>query len=346
VEILHTFLLGVVKYAWFMTHSSWKGKANRAATFVTRLACTDTDGLLTAEIRASYILQYKDNLIGKHFKTLSQCQTFHLHDIVLPALFQLVKAIGALGAALWIPEIDDMDEYKVRTGCLKLSCGSEADFLKADLHILIDNMLDAFDENNASMITYKSKLHGMTHTPDDVERFGPAVRKSTEVFEKFNGVYRRCVVLGNRLADSRDVARQFRSMSSSAHLATGGFYFDGEQWRQADHTVLKMLHDNPILQRHFGWVPSKKPHPGKCHYLEQRASRAHILLGKIAKLPKRSGSSVQRFSVQAKSGDVCRVNSWVVARREVRVTSRWMQKAMEFISAATGTVYLGTYHRH
>jgi hypothetical protein len=114
VEILHTFLLGIVKYAWYLVHSGWKKELDgRGSTFTVRLASTDTDGLEAPDIRASYIWQYRDNLTGKHFRLISQSSTFHLHDLVDSALFELVKAIGFLGAALWIPEIDDMDEYTV-----------------------------------------------------------------------------------------------------------------------------------------------------------------------------------------------------------------------------------------
>jgi hypothetical protein len=118
LEILHTFLLGVVKYAWHLMHSGWKDTDGRGNIFTVQFASTDTDGLVSPDIRASYIWQYRDNLIGKHFRLISQTQTFHLHDLVDTPLFELVKAIGFLGAALWIPEIDDMDEYTVRgTSC-------------------------------------------------------------------------------------------------------------------------------------------------------------------------------------------------------------------------------------
>jgi hypothetical protein len=113
VEILHTFLLGIVKYAWYLVHTGWKDTDGRGNTFTVRFASTDTDGLVASDIRASYIWQYRDNLTGKHFRYISQTETFHLHDLVDNALFELVKAIGFLGAVLWIPEIDNMEEYTV-----------------------------------------------------------------------------------------------------------------------------------------------------------------------------------------------------------------------------------------
>jgi hypothetical protein len=59
------------------------------------------------------MMQYCNGLIGKHFKTLMQTIIFHVHGIVGPDQFTLIKAIGSLGALLWIPEIEDMDGYLV-----------------------------------------------------------------------------------------------------------------------------------------------------------------------------------------------------------------------------------------
>jgi hypothetical protein len=111
VEILHTILLGVIKYVWYMLHTSWSDHDRNL--FALRLQSTDIDGLSIPPIRAAYMLQYRNNLIGKHFKTLMQTMAFHVHDIVTPSQFALVKAVGALGAVLWYHEIDDMDLYLV-----------------------------------------------------------------------------------------------------------------------------------------------------------------------------------------------------------------------------------------
>jgi hypothetical protein len=208
------------------------------------------------------MLQYKDNLIGRHMKTLSQTMAFHTHDLVDESMYELIKAAGFLGAALWIPEIDDMNEYHVSLSHSTAQAGVAYLLPQDDLSILIDNVLDAFDEVDPAKILTKEKLHTMTHTPGDVRRFGPAVRKATEVFEKFNGVFRRTIRLGNGQANSRDAARQFLRIDTTSHLATGGFFHDSYEWRQAGHAVRQLLVDSPILQHHFGWVPPAKVEPG------------------------------------------------------------------------------------
>jgi hypothetical protein len=115
VEILHTILLGIVKYLWHDLHTSWdKAQQN---LFVIRLQSTDIGGLTVPPIRAPYMIQYRNGLIGKHFKTLMQMMVFHVHGIVNPDQFTLIKAIGLLGALLWVPEIENMSSYLVCIPC-------------------------------------------------------------------------------------------------------------------------------------------------------------------------------------------------------------------------------------
>jgi len=111
VEILHTVLLGTNKYMWHDFHSEWT--AAQRNTFTIRLQATNVDGLNIPAIRASYMMQYRNGLIGKHFKTLMQCLPFHIRDICSSSQFRLANAIGRLGAHLWISEIQHLDEYLV-----------------------------------------------------------------------------------------------------------------------------------------------------------------------------------------------------------------------------------------
>lgn len=112
VELLHTILLGIIKYVWHLLHTGWSDTERNL--FVIRLQSTDIDGLTIPAIRAAYMMQYRNGLIGKHFKTLMQTMVFHMHGLVSPGVFTLVKAVSALGAVLWVHEIDNMAEYTVR----------------------------------------------------------------------------------------------------------------------------------------------------------------------------------------------------------------------------------------
>ena len=117
VEILHTVLLGVVKYCWHITHTAWS--ATDKLVFARRLAAVNIDGLTLPPIQAAYFIQYAGSLIGRQFKALMQTASFCLFgDLVPQPVLNIWKAIGVLGSLLWVPEIADMDRYKVRLASL------------------------------------------------------------------------------------------------------------------------------------------------------------------------------------------------------------------------------------
>ncbi|KAJ7918581.1 hypothetical protein B0H13DRAFT_2434969 [Mycena leptocephala] len=268
VEILHTILLGHAKYTW-----------------------DNLDGLRVPPIRAAYMMQYRNGLIGKHFKSLMQTMIFHIHDLVTPDQFALVRALGELGPILWMPVIDNMEEYL------------------ADLQILIDNILDAFAAIDPAKILIKLKLHVLAHIPDDIRRRGPSVRFSTEVFECFNAIFRLCSVLSNHQAPSRDIAAKFADLDRVKHILSGGYWFD----------------ESESAWRHLGWAPPPFWTPGQIKAVAQKKQ------GKLAALTADqamlSGATnpasialdpatswTDGTNVASVSGDCCTVGSWAVFR--------------------------------
>ncbi|KAJ7203369.1 hypothetical protein GGX14DRAFT_535928 [Mycena pura] len=181
-------------------------------------------------------LTYRNNLIGKHFKTIMQILALHAHDMSTPEEFTLMQTAGDLGPMLWIPEIDDMEKYI------------------PELTTASANLLDVFDAVDPLRILVKIKLHLLAHLPKDIRRFGPAIRSSTEVYEAFNGVFRLCSIFSNHRAPSRDIARKFAAMDRVKHLLSGGYWLDASsrQWIQAGEGVQRLLRSDHVAQRHLG----------------------------------------------------------------------------------------------
>ncbi|KAJ7115666.1 hypothetical protein C8R44DRAFT_880092 [Mycena epipterygia] len=197
-EILHTYLLGNDKYVWHDTLKSWDAKKDDI--FASRLQASFLGGLSIPPPRARYVVQYKNSLIGKHFKMLQQLAVFHLHDLCSPLVFSLWKATGELGALLWYPVIKAMDLYL------------------ADLQILIDNVLDIWGLIDPNRILVKGKLHVLSHLVDDARRFGPPVLYATEIFECWNAIFRLCSILSNHLSPSHDIAVTLADMERFKHM--------------------------------------------------------------------------------------------------------------------------------
>ncbi|KAJ7723007.1 hypothetical protein DFH07DRAFT_783692 [Mycena maculata] len=203
IELLHTILLRVLKYLWYTTHTSWTPEQKKL--FELRLQATNTPGLSVEGIRAGYIVQYANSLIGWQFKVLLQSTVFQIHDLVDENHFRAWKTVGDLAALLWLPEINNMEVY----------C--------ADLHVAIANFLNSFAEIDPSKMITKVKTHLLAHAPTDVRMFGPLLGAITEAFESFNGVFRGASILSNHRAPSRDIAVQLADQEGGSNICLLGW---------------------------------------------------------------------------------------------------------------------------
>jgi hypothetical protein len=120
-------------------------------------------------------------------------------------------------------------------------------------------VLDAFALIDPSKIIDKMKLQILPNLVDDICRFGPAIRYSTEIFECYNAIFRLCSVLSNHQAPSRDIANKFASMDHLKHILSGGYWETEDGWVRAGPKVRNVLHSDIFIQRHLGWVASYKP---------------------------------------------------------------------------------------
>ncbi|KAJ7143259.1 hypothetical protein C8R46DRAFT_1167848 [Mycena filopes] len=309
VEILHTILLGIVKYIWHVTHTAWTPEQKK--TYSTRLQATATDGLSIHAIRANYIMQYAGSLIGRQLKTIAQTNVFHLHDIVSADKFSAWKAAGELAALLWFPEIRNLAEYR------------------ADLKVAVANVLDILSVIDPSKIIAKIKYHLLTHIDEDAVGFGPLVGVATEIYECFNAIFRYCSILSNHLAPSRDIAAQLGDQEALKHRLTGGWWSCGEtaDWKRAGSGVRHFLVAHPVLQKLLGWTDVTFLRPGafkltplKRGHKERTQSALKITTASRAlNFGDFDAESLWKSctSVVSESLDECLVGSWVFAKPDI-----------------------------
>ncbi|KAJ6608562.1 hypothetical protein B0H10DRAFT_1815561 [Mycena sp. CBHHK59/15] len=238
-EILHTILLGVVKYYWGQT--VWlleKGKD--FALFQTRLNSILSDGLNIPKIQADYMCQYKGGLIGKHFKTLSQIMAFTIEGLVPSDVLEAWLILGRLTVLLWHTEIDDVMSYT------------------AELDVCINDFINITCKCSPSILISKPKFHFLLHLPFFIRRFGPAVLFSTERYEAYNAVFRACSIYSNRLTPSRDIAWSFAGIDRVKHIVTGGWWKDSRtrKWTCANPRVMRHILEHPEMAAMVG-LPTK-----------------------------------------------------------------------------------------
>lgn len=111
-EVLHTILLGVVKYFWGQTVVIMN-KNKVLEEFHKRLASLDTTGLKDPDLRADYICRYSGSLIGKHFKSLAQVMPYLIHDLVPQDVLDGGTTVGSLVVLLWHRSIGNTETYLV-----------------------------------------------------------------------------------------------------------------------------------------------------------------------------------------------------------------------------------------
>lgn len=278
VEVLHTISLGQFRYLWFLTTGKWNKAKDQK--FIAWLGGSNVDGLagIPHGVQARYLINYRNNLVGKHFKWISQLATFNLHwDGCDPTIFDLWKATGELGALVWCTKILDMDQYAVRLIVCAVRPPAHDHHLRdyhlpqSDLDVAVANVLDVWAKVDPNRITVKLKLHVLTHLQEDVRRFGPPALYEAEAFEASNQPFRQCSILSNHHAPSRDIATTMARMERFKHIISGGWWWDKvtRQHVQAGKRIIKDFNSNPLLQSHLGWTPDKQRSPGNslavCH---------------------------------------------------------------------------------
>ncbi|KAI0694537.1 hypothetical protein BC835DRAFT_1218165, partial [Cytidiella melzeri] len=160
-EILHTILLGIVKYFWGQTVFILE-KSKLLSVLQSRMESISQNGLNLPSFSPDYMCRYRGSLIGKHFKSLAQVMPFLIYDLVPQIVVDGWNVIGELVVLLWHTTIEDREKYL------------------AQLSRTIDDVLNVTARCAPSILILKPKFHFLVHLPMYIRRFGPAILFSTE----------------------------------------------------------------------------------------------------------------------------------------------------------------------
>ncbi|KAF8417184.1 hypothetical protein L210DRAFT_3616068 [Boletus edulis BED1] len=234
-EILHTVLLGVVKYFWGQTVFLIE-KAKLLDVFQSRLDSIEHDALNAPSLNAKYMCGYKGSLIGKHFKSLAQVMPFVIYDLVPQDVVNAWTTVGQLVVLLWHTEITNLEVYL------------------AKLSRMIEDFLNVTAKCAPSILISKPKFHFLVHLPAYIRRFGPAIAFSTERFESFNYVFRLSCIHSSRHGPSQDSCQRFARLDIVKHIVTGGYWYEKElkRWVRASPFVLDYLYEHPAQAKLLG----------------------------------------------------------------------------------------------
>ncbi|KAA1125883.1 hypothetical protein PGTUg99_014867 [Puccinia graminis f. sp. tritici] len=235
VEILHVFLLGIVKY---MTRDFMKSlKVKELEQVLASWQSFNIDSLNISSIQSKYLVEHFSSLVGKDFKIIIQTAPFVMYPFMSEPQRQHWISLGQLATYIFETRITNMKRYLVE----------------------LRNQIDIFMWHSINMNAQwvnKPKFHMLQHLPESIERFGPACLFATEKFESFNSILRNASVHSNRHRPGRDLGLSFlnfhalRLVVSKAQLKN---HTTGMSFHASDEVT--KLFQNPLIQKSMGYNP-------------------------------------------------------------------------------------------
>ncbi|POV96124.1 hypothetical protein PSTT_15817 [Puccinia striiformis] len=167
VEILHVFLLGIVKYLVhdFVSKLSDTQKAELEG----RIESFNTSSLNMPMLQPIYLVTHVKSLIGKEFKIFLQAAPFILFPFMNTFEREIWLSLSTLSPYAFQTHINDMADFQL------------------NLQKHVSNFLYRIVRLTAQWVN-KPKFHMILHLGESIRRFGPATLFATEKFESFNGV--------------------------------------------------------------------------------------------------------------------------------------------------------------
>ena len=241
--MLHTVLLGFVKYFWrdAVTIRIGKNKIKKELLEV-RLSSFDTTGLEIPPLSGHTLVQYAGSLVGRDFRAIAQAAPFVLHGLVPDQCYNTWVALSKLIPLIWQSEIDDIEVHLVSKYIFQLLNLSFA--CQKQLEAAIQDFL-AHTARWTPRWFNKSKFHILLHLVEHVDQFGPAALFATEAFESFNAVIRAKSIHSNRQSPSRDIAKGFAHGNRIRHTLSGAHIHIRSSHSKLENQIKKLIERPP-----------------------------------------------------------------------------------------------------
>ncbi|EFP90030.2 uncharacterized protein PGTG_15878 [Puccinia graminis f. sp. tritici CRL 75-36-700-3] len=234
VEILHVFLLGVVKY---VTGDFMRGlKAHHLERLMASWEAFNTNSLNIESINPLNMAKHHGSFLGKHFRIVLQAAPFVFYQFMTDEQRLLWISLCQLSTYVFQTRIDDMNVYL------------------QELKNSIDKFMWHITKMTCQWVN-KPKLHMLLHLPESIKRFGPATLYATEKFESFNGILRNASIHSNRHSPGRDISITFANEKCLRHIVSGALHWNHRtngRFR-ADAQVVDVFRNNPPIQKSLGY---------------------------------------------------------------------------------------------
>ncbi len=248
IEVLHTILLGIVKY--FVKEMSKFIKPKKGSkdnmTTIGKMVQENHSALPPPpghRVAVRQFIRYSGSFVGKDFRYTIQRALALLGatDRRFEASTQNLILLG--WATAWVSKI----VYSQRVDRARLNDHADlvSGWVKAYHYIV---------EKNYPHMLKKVKLHLLNHLPHMIRRFGLLGVFSSEAGERMNGTVRVAICQTNRHNSSQDVAKQFvRKMVVRGLL--DGAVFNGYP---VGHDFMALTENKVFKEKVLGTMPEKR----------------------------------------------------------------------------------------
>lgn len=237
VEILHVYLLGIVKC--MIRDAMDEMKSTSARSIIGRWAAFNTSGLDVPPVIPKTMYKHYKSLVGKELRLVVQAAPFVIFEDLPEKKRPMWISLCHLGSYIFETEIDNMPTYL------------------AGLRAWINCFLNETIKVNARWIN-KPKFHHLQHLPESIELYGPASLFATQTFEGFNKYTRNASVHSNRQSPGHDIADTFTTGRLLRMVTSGGQFWDTKfaTYVSAGRKLLKIFKNNTMIQQSLGYNSS------------------------------------------------------------------------------------------